>query len=293
MKLMSLLSGNGFVMFNKELAHEVSVNASIIFGQLCSSYESFRSKNMLTVRDGKEYFFLTSETLEKETALSYKLQLKATKELADADYIQTKLMGVPSKKFFHITDKIRQDLLSTPSSSKREDLSTATTQGNSALNSDSSYSQREHLGMTNGNGKLLQMGSTIKKKNKKEKDNNKNDNFNCNFKEPVTSDLFKKLMTERCNDLYNQFAAGRWTKQQWNIIVEKLVSDTIDSNRYLDVPIDKITGYTFKCFERIAYNSDYKSSNEFDDYKKVMIELTSENHSKQDFSGVLYNWLEE
>lgn len=56
MKLMSLLSGKGFVMFNKELAHEVSVNGAIIFGQLCSSYESFGSKKMLTVREGKEYF---------------------------------------------------------------------------------------------------------------------------------------------------------------------------------------------------------------------------------------------
>ncbi|MFY0800940.1 hypothetical protein [Peribacillus frigoritolerans] len=70
MKLMLLLSGKGFVMLNKELAHEVSVNGAITFGQLCSSYESFGSKKMLTVRDGKEYFCLTSGVLEEETALS-------------------------------------------------------------------------------------------------------------------------------------------------------------------------------------------------------------------------------
>ncbi|MEK5359194.1 hypothetical protein ACPOM7_26700 [Peribacillus castrilensis] len=58
MNLLSILGGNAFVMFNKELAHEVSVNGAIIFGQLCSSYESFGSKKMLTVRDGKEYFYL-------------------------------------------------------------------------------------------------------------------------------------------------------------------------------------------------------------------------------------------
>ncbi|SFA81882.1 MULTISPECIES: hypothetical protein [unclassified Bacillus (in: firmicutes)] len=74
MKLVSLLSGRGFVMYNKELAHKVSVNGAIIFGQLCSSYESFGSKEMLTIRDGKEYFFLTAETLEEETALTYKQQ---------------------------------------------------------------------------------------------------------------------------------------------------------------------------------------------------------------------------
>lgn len=44
-------------MYNKELAHTVSVNGAIIFGQLCSSYESFGSKGMLTVKDEREYFF--------------------------------------------------------------------------------------------------------------------------------------------------------------------------------------------------------------------------------------------
>lgn len=53
-------------MFNKELAHEVSVNGAIIFGQLCSSYESFGSKKMLTVRDGKEYFYLIVEFWKKK-----------------------------------------------------------------------------------------------------------------------------------------------------------------------------------------------------------------------------------
>ncbi|MCK2005510.1 hypothetical protein MZM54_29580 [[Brevibacterium] frigoritolerans] len=56
MKLLSILGGNAFVMFNKELAHEVSVNGAIIFGQLCSSYESFGSKNMLSTYKGENYF---------------------------------------------------------------------------------------------------------------------------------------------------------------------------------------------------------------------------------------------
>ena len=44
-------------MYNKELAHTVSVNGAIIFGQLCSSYESFGSKGMLTVKDEKSISF--------------------------------------------------------------------------------------------------------------------------------------------------------------------------------------------------------------------------------------------
>lgn len=89
MRLLSILGGNAFVMFNKELAHEVSVNGAIIFGQLCSSYESFGSKDMLAIKDGKEYFFLTSQVIEEETALSYKQQSKAIKDLEAAGYIET------------------------------------------------------------------------------------------------------------------------------------------------------------------------------------------------------------
>lgn len=145
MKLISVLSGNGFVMYNKELAHTVSVNGAIIFGQLCSSYESFGSKGMLTVKDEREYFFLTSDTLEEETALSYKQQLKAIKELEQAGYIKTRVMGVSSKKYFSITDKIVQELLSevNPSSDKREDLDVSTNPETVQQESESSLSKRK------------------------------------------------------------------------------------------------------------------------------------------------------
>ena len=293
MKLMSVLSGNGFVMFNKELAHEVSVNASIIFGQLCSSYESFGSKNMLTVRDGKEYFFLTSETLEKETALTYKQQLKAAKELENFGYIETRVMGVPSKKYFHITDKIRQELLGNPRSAKREELDISTDEEDKGLKEGASYSQREHLEVTKGNGKPVQKGSTIKKKNKKEQDKNNNSNFNCNFKNSLESDKFREVITEACNEFFAKFAVGRWSKDQWNTLIDKFVDDTIESKRYLDIPEEKIKGYAYKSLKTIADNSDYKRSEEFAEYQEVMMELAAKNPAKNEFSGGFYNWLVE
>ncbi|MDK8643803.1 hypothetical protein [Niallia taxi] len=195
MKLISILSGKGFVMYNKELAHSVSVNGAIIFGQLCSSYESFGSKGMLTIRDGKEYFFLTSETLEEETALTYKQQLKATKELEDAGYIKTKVMGVPSKKYFHITDKVVHELLGNPSSDKREDLGISQSNEPERQNVIPRYDKRENLALPKGNTKPVQKGPTIKKKNKKEQDKD-NNNYFVN-KESVNNDeIINKLTNE-------------------------------------------------------------------------------------------------
>ncbi|MDM5197582.1 hypothetical protein QUF79_06075 [Fictibacillus enclensis] len=277
MNLISLLSGNGFVMFNKDLARKVSVNGAIIFGQLCSSYESFSNKNMLTVKDNKEYFFLTSETLYEETALTYKQQLKAIKELEVAGYIETKVMGVPSKKFFRITDKIVDDLITegNPRNDKREDLAVSTVGGDIEESSEDNLSldQRESLGMTKGHSKPLPNGSCIKKKNKKEQDKNNKIN-NCNYKN-LDSNEFKKVLIDCANDFYTQFALNRWTKKQWNTLIEKFAADTVESGRYIKIPQDKIKGYVYKSLETMASNSDYKHSEEFLSYVETMKEIVT------------------
>ncbi|PEZ01344.1 hypothetical protein CN326_21575 [Bacillus sp. AFS018417] len=292
MKLISILSGEGFVMYNKELARSVSVNGAIIFGQLCSSYESFGRKEMLTIRDNKEYFFLTSETLEGETALTYKQQLKAIKELEDAGYIETKVMGVPSKKYFHITDKIVMAFIGNHNSYKREDLNKPISQEPMQKEDTPSLSKREILALPKGKDKPVQKGSTIKKKNKKEqyKDNN---NFNCNYKESLNTDKFEELLTNAANEFYTQFTVGRWSKKQWKTLIEKFVNDTIESGRYINVPEDKIKGYAYKSLEIITNNSDYKRSDEFAEYQEVMMELSSNGINKNDTQSGFYNWLED
>ncbi|PGT19306.1 hypothetical protein [Bacillus cereus] len=294
MKLISVLSGNGFVMYNKELAHTVSVNGAIIFGQLCSSYESFSNKGMLTVKEGKEYFFLTSDTLEEETALSYKQQLKAIKELEQAGYIETKVMGVPSKKYFSITDKIVQELLSevNPSSDKREDLDVSTNPEIAQQDGSSSLSKKETLALPKGNGKPVQKGSTIKKKNKKEQDKDNKYNFNCNYKESPTTNEFEELLTNSCNEFYTQFSVDRYSKKQWNTLIRKFVNDTIESGRYLNVPVDKIRGYAYKSLEIICDNSDYKRSDEFAEYQEVMRELSNKEINKSKPNYGLHNRFE-
>ncbi|MGD6962737.1 hypothetical protein ACQCVB_11080 [Fictibacillus phosphorivorans] len=255
MKLMSVLSGKGFVMYNKDLARTVSVNASIIFGQLCSSYESFGSKGMLTVRGEKEYFFLTSETLLEETSLTYKQQLKATKELEQTGYIETRMMGVPSKKYFHITEKVvEQYLKGNPSSAKREDLIVSTVEEQHLHNVTPSYDKRSTLGMTKGHSKPLQKGSAIKKKNKKEQDKDNNEKLLIN----KDINNFKSLMMNSFENHYNEFAVGRWSKKDYFTIADQFINEVINDNRYLEIPEEKIEGYVYQSLKNIAYKSDFK-----------------------------------
>ncbi|MFX3625663.1 MAG: hypothetical protein ACE3JP_16900 [Ectobacillus sp.] len=286
MKLISILSGKGFVMYNKELAHSVSVNGAIIFGQLCSSYESFRSKGMLTVRDNKEYFFLTSETLEEETALSYKQQLKAAKELEEAGYIETKVMGVPSKKYFHITDKIVDELLGSLSSSKREDLNAPTNQEQEVQNVFPRYDKRENLELPKGNTKPVQKGSTIKKKNKKEQyKKNKEYIVNNSADAPVNNSttlsmnkmsLFKNQVLNASDKFRAEFSIGRWDKKTYLDIVNKFMYEAIERGVHLEV--NCVDSYVYGFLKQTVHHHDMK-------------------HGKKEFEGKseripMYNWLE-
>ncbi|PWN77154.1 hypothetical protein [Bacillus paranthracis] len=289
MKLISVLSGNGFVMYNKELAHTVSVNGAIIFGQLCSSYESFGSKGMLTIKGEKEYFFLTSDTLEEETALSYKQQLKAIKELEQAGYIETKVMGVPSKKYFCITDKIVQDLLSevNPSSDEREDLDVSTNSETVQQESESSLYKRETLGLPKGKGKPVQKGSTIKKKNKKEQDKNNKDNIIVNNKADAQVNnstlnmnkmpLFKQKTLEAVHKYQSEFSIGRWDKKTYLDIVNQFMYEAIERGAHLE--INCVDSYVYGFLKKTAHHHDMK-------YSKKKFEGKSD-------TVLMYNWLEE
>ncbi|OAK13792.1 hypothetical protein A6281_12845 [Bacillus wiedmannii] len=281
MKLISVLSGNGFVMYNKELAHTVSVNGAIIFGQLCSSYESFSNKGMLTVKEGKEYFFLTSDTLEEETALSYKQQLKAIKELEQAGYIETKVMGVPSKKYFSITDKIVQELLSevNPSSDKREDLDVSTNPEIVQQDRSSSLDQRETLELPKGNGKPVQKGSTIKKKNNKDNiivNNYADAQVNNSTLNMNKMSLFKQNTLEAVHKYQSEFITGRWDKKTYLDIVNKFMYEAIERGAHLEVKC--VDSYVYGFLKKTAHHHDMK-------------------YGKKGFEGksatvLMYNWLE-
>ncbi|TGA99026.1 hypothetical protein E4665_06825 [Sporolactobacillus shoreae] len=222
MNLMSVISGKGFVMFNKEIARSVSVNGAIIFGQLCSSYESFEKKNMLTNKDGKEYFFLTSESIEEETGLTYRQQHKAIKELEEAKYLETKLMGVPAKKYFCITDKIFNDLHLTEgkaSSDKKSKLNESKDERDST--NCSSIDKKSKQEMTKCITKIGQKGPTIKKKKEKEQ-----------YKE--NKELLVNKRDEIVNKLWKHFSFEGMNKELFFRVLTQIESQEAEGNRIDD-----------------------------------------------------------
>ncbi|MEK5359195.1 hypothetical protein ACPOM7_26705 [Peribacillus castrilensis] len=141
--------------------------------------------------------------MEEETALSYRQQLKAIKDLEDAGYIESVIMGSPSKKYFHNTDKIVQHLLPkvVVSSDKRADLNEENEQGTSAQKQSEdflSYDKCVTLAITKEQSKPVQKLPAYKRKNKKEqykKEQYKNiNNYFVNKKSVNNDEIINKLI---------------------------------------------------------------------------------------------------
>ncbi|PQD94381.1 hypothetical protein CYL18_14285 [Pradoshia eiseniae] len=117
--------------------------------------------------------------------------------------------------------------------------------------------------------------------------------FNCNFKEAISPARFKALLINACQQFYREFSIGRYSKKQWITLIEKFATDTIESDRYRNVPIHNMKGYAYQSLKIITANSDYKHSDDFDDYQKVMNELGQGKNNRYtlDSNSKLYDWI--
>lgn len=226
MDILKLLSGKGFIMVNKELAKKTSLEASAIFGQLVSSYESFKSKNMLTIVDGKDFFFLTSEMIQEETTLKYNRQKTAIDLLEKKGYIKTKMLGVPAKKYYHITKKIIIELVEGNEILKNavldqivEDLNETSENSDVQQTQNPSFVNFTNLGLSNSQSKDDENHNTIKKKKEKESVKKKKDNdLSINKRTRKTT---RKEIIEEVRQQYE----GLIDNKSFEIVVRRVIAE--------------------------------------------------------------------
>lgn len=97
MKLVNLLASKNFTIYNKVIAKKFGCPlTAVILSQLCSMNDN--------LSDSKGWFFCTADTMENETAINSYKQGKCYSKLEEAGVIETKLMGLPAKKYFRILD---------------------------------------------------------------------------------------------------------------------------------------------------------------------------------------------
>lgn len=178
MDIYSLLNGTGFLNVNKALARKTSLNASAVFGQVLSSYQNFKKKGMLTIRDGKSWFFLTEKTIEEETTLKKEAQATAIKLLVQEEYIIVKRFGVPAKRHFHITSKIFLELVQDNEELREALVSQGFSDAQTQEDTVHTTSYVKNTQLDEGNSHNLSDGNhtVINKKKEKEKSKKEKDN---------------------------------------------------------------------------------------------------------------------
>ena len=90
-KLLTVLSGHGFIMTSRPLAWAVGLNASVLLGELCSRQ----------AQHGAD-FWATNEQLGNATTLSERELRGASKRLIEAGFIKVEKKGLPARNHYTV-----------------------------------------------------------------------------------------------------------------------------------------------------------------------------------------------
>lgn len=96
--LLQLINPDNTMSVNRYLAHSIGMAETIIYSALISKYTYYRENNKTF--DG--WFYSTIEDLQESTTYGRKIQSSAIKKLSELGLIETKLMGMPARRYFRL-----------------------------------------------------------------------------------------------------------------------------------------------------------------------------------------------
>lgn len=99
MDVIDLLACDNYLIINRDLMRALGVAEAMLIGELASELRYWKKANKLV--DG-EWFYSTNENLEDRIPFSRPSLKKAADHLEEIGLIETKLMGVPAKKYYRI-----------------------------------------------------------------------------------------------------------------------------------------------------------------------------------------------
>jgi hypothetical protein len=96
--LFDLLNSNNYHTFNRKLAHEIGLNATILLSEIIDKFCFFEANGML--EDG--WYYLTVEDVFERTTLAKDAQRGAIEILKAYGFIECKQKGMPAKRYFKV-----------------------------------------------------------------------------------------------------------------------------------------------------------------------------------------------
>lgn len=118
MNIEKFLGSKAHIQLNKELTKHLGLRKAYLLGYLIDARKYFRQESKLNSEDDSEWFYIVSSHITERSGMSYKIQLKLFNELEVVGLITSKIMGIPSKKYFQINDKDLFDFIVNSSSKK-------------------------------------------------------------------------------------------------------------------------------------------------------------------------------
>ena len=149
-----LLAQNNYVIYNKEIANKIGIEAAILLGTLCSYQNSFKLQE----------FYKEETELAKDTALSIYSIRKAKKILEENGILKITKKGLPARHYFYIITSGIENLIAS-------DNEMITTSGNENI--------------TTGGDENL---TTINNNNNNSNKYNNNNNYNYIYNSGSSSD---------------------------------------------------------------------------------------------------------
>ena len=131
-----LLAQNNYVIFNKEIANKIGIEAAILLGTLCSYQNSFKLQE----------FYKEETELAKDTALSIYSIRKAKKILEENGILKITKKGLPAKHYFYIITSGIENLITSSN-----EIVTTSGNENITTGSDENLTTINNINNTNNN----------------------------------------------------------------------------------------------------------------------------------------------
>lgn len=208
MSILNALVSENYFIINRNLVKNLGLDSAVMIGELASEYDYFQKHNELV--DG--WFYSTIENVEERTTLSKYNQNKIINDLKEKGIVETKLKGVPAKRYI----KINEDKLEIFLQQDREKISKLDSKNFNQLDG-TNFNQLDGTKMYQlyKNNKYKNNNKNIYIKNIDKIINYLNDKTNSHyksstsstqksiiarFKEGYTLDDFTKVIDTKCDD---------------------------------------------------------------------------------------------
>lgn len=298
--VLDLLRSDGSIVVNKRLAKAIGLTEAIIYSELASLYKYWENRGDLT--DG-EWFFCTFANLEENTTIKERTARKHVNQLEKLGLIESKLKGLPSKKYYRITDGIFEVLGLVPDKVGKN----YRTDNNSDLEVKNSDNQRPNQVGKNYRTKPAKNAELYRQKMPSNNTRTNNTNFNKKERENIikTAEIEQELkdhLIKRSNDfetkgidlqlVLNWIAANNavYTFTEFSVGIDQLLDfpETIENPiRFLNTTFGRIEYYV-ELVKKKAIKKIDKQLSEKKQLEQNLSEAVSQTQKAQ-----FYNWLEE